>query len=368
MIISKIKFLSNRTNKKKMIKSRAINLTRFKMTNQKSTFTNLFIIRFPFQLLSAQEAVKYFKLSNNHLIVVLNYNNPKKHKAQLKNLIDYDFWDKVSIHEEEKGSNFFKLAKHIKELKKEKYNYVFIKNSFLANDQLLISNIEYKKLILLEDGTITFRLIDRILNNKPLFSFKKKLYRFYLLGLKLKKKYEFELFSMFELPNLKNIKVHKHNFEYLREKYEIESKEKSQDKIFIIGQQHVETKYLSLETYLAFIESIIKKYPNCKITYMMHRKELEEKFKPLTSKYKNLEILKSNTMGEVYFIQLAYQPFIIIGTASTLLFSLKKFFPNLNILSYVFEDNEILAEHEWFQNNYKSFEKEKIKFVKKEDF
>lgn len=59
---------------------------------------------------------------------------------------------------------------------------------------------------------------------------------------------------MFDLPKLKGYKVHKHNFEYLRKKYEIESK----DKIFIIGQQHVETKYLSLETYLGFIEAIIK--------------------------------------------------------------------------------------------------------------
>lgn len=337
-------------------------------SNQNSILPNLFIVRFPFQLLSAQEAVNYFKLKNNHLIIVLNHNNPEKHKAQLKNLIDYNFWDKVSIQEEEKGSNFFKIAKQIKELKKEKYNYLFIKNSFLANDQLLISNIEYNKLILLEDGTITFRLIDRIKNNKPLFSFKKKLYRFYLLGLKLKKAYDFELFTMFDLPTLIEYKVHKHNFEYLRKKYEIESKEKSQDKIFIIGQQHVETKYLSLKTYLEFIEAIIKKYPNCKITYMMHRKESEEKFEPLTSKYKNLEILKSDTMGELYFIELSYQPYMIIGTASTLLFSLKKFFPKLNILSYVFEDNEILAEHEWFHNNYKSFEKEKIEFVRKEDF
>lgn len=331
-------------------------------------YKNLFIIRFPFQLLSAQEAVNHFKLNNNHLIVVLNYNNPEKHKVQLKNLIDYDFWDTVLIYEEKKGSNFFQTLKYIKKLKKEKFNYVFIKNSFLANDQLLLSNIVYNKLILLEDGTITFRLIDRIINNKPLFSFKKKLYRFYLLGLNLKKKYSFEIFTMFDLPKLKDYKVHKHNFEYLRKKYEIESKDKSKDKIFIIGQQHVETKYLSLETYLGFIEAIIKKYPHCKIIYMMHRKELEDKFEPLTSKYKNLEILKSDTMGELYFIQLNYQPFMIIGTASTLLFSLKKFFPKLDILSYVFEDNEILAEHEWFHNNYKSFEKEKIKFVKKKDF
>ncbi|WP_404318191.1 hypothetical protein [Malaciobacter canalis] len=331
-------------------------------------YKNLFIIRFPFQLLSAQEAVNHFKLNNNHLIVVLNYNNPEKHKAQLKNLIDYDFWDTVLIYEEKKGSNFFQTLKYIKKLKKEKFNYVFIKNSFLANDQLLLSNIVYNKLILLEDGTITFRLIDRIINNKPLFSFKKKLYRFYLLGLNLKKKYSFEIFTMFDLPKLKGYKVHKHNFEYLRKKYEIESKDKSKDKIFIIGQQHVETKYLSLETYLGFIEAIIKKYPHCKIIYMMHRKELEDKFEPLTSKYKNLEILKSDTMGELYFIQLNYQPFMIIGTASTLLFSLKKFFPKLDILSYIFEDNEILAEHEWFHNNYKSFEKEKIKFVKKKDF
>jgi hypothetical protein len=336
--------------------------------NSNIASANLFIVRFPFQLLSAQEAVHYFKLQNNNLIVVLNHNNPQKHKEQLKNLIDYDFWNNVEIFEETKGSNFFKLANHIKSLKKTDYNYVFIKNSFLANDQLLLSNINYKKLILLEDGTITFRLIDRIKNNKKLFSLKKKLYRFYLLGLKLRKSYDFELFSMFDLPKLKNHKVHKHNFEYLRDKYKIELKQKSEDNIFIIGQQHVETKYLSLDTYLGFIEAILNKYPTCKVTYMMHRKELEEKFEPLTTKYNNLEVLKSDTMGELYFIQLSYQPFMIIGTASTLLFSLKKFFPNLNILSYVFDEKEILAEHEWFQNNYKSFEKENIKFIKKEDF
>lgn len=327
---------------------------------------NLFVIRFPFQLLSAQEAVNYFKLTNNYLVIVINNNNPKEHKAQLINLIDYDFWNKVLIFKEYKKSNFFKLAKYIKELKKENYNYVFIKNSFLANDQLLISNIKYKKLVLLEDGTITFRLIDRIVNNKPLFSIKKKLYRFYLLGLKLKKDYIFEIFTMFDLSTLKKYKFHNHNFEYLRKKYKIESKKKSKDKIFIIGQQHVETKYVSLETYLNFIETIIKKYPDHKIIYLMHRKELEEKFHSLILKYNNFKILKSNVMGEVYFIELSYQPFMIIGTASTLLFSLKKIFPTLNISSYIFNNEEILTNHEWFNNNYKSFEKEKINFIKKE--
>ena len=101
---------------------------------------------------------------------------------------------------------------------------------------------------------------------------------------------------------------------------------------------------------------------------MMHRKESKEKFEPLRSKYSNLEIVQSETMGELYFIQLPYQPFMIIGTASTLLFSLKKFFPDMNILSYVFDDQEILKEHQWFKNNYASFEREGIEFVNKEDF
>ncbi len=329
---------------------------------------NLFIVRFPFQLLNAQEAVNYFNLENNKLIVVLNHNNPQKHKEQLTNLIDYDFWDEVIIHEEGKGSNFLQLYKFIKQLQKDSYNYVGIKNSFLANDQLLLANIQYDKLLLLEDGTITFRLVDRILNNKPLFSFKNKIYRYMLLGLKIKKEFDFEVFTMFDLPKLGNYKVHKHNFEYLRSKYEIESKEKSTDTIFIIGQQHVETQYLTLDTYLGFIEQIVKKYPDYKVSYMMHRKESKEKFEPLTSKYDNLEIVQSETMGELYFIQLPYQPFMIIGTASTLLFSLKKFFPDMNILSYVFDDKEILKEHQWFKNNYASFEREGIEFVRKKDF
>ena len=162
---------------------------------------NLFIVRFPFQLLNAQEAVKYFNLENNKLIVVLNYNNPQKHKEQLTNLIDYDFWDEVVIHEEGQGSNFLQLYRFIKQLQKDTYNYVGIKNSFLANDQLLLANIQYDKLLLLEDGTITFRLIDRILQNKPLFSFKNKLYRYMLLGLKIKKEFDFEVFTMLIYQN-----------------------------------------------------------------------------------------------------------------------------------------------------------------------
>lgn len=337
-----------------------------KLNSQNSVLPNLFIVRFPFQLLSAQEAVNYFKLKNNKLIVILNYSNPQKHKEQLKNLIDYNFWDEVEIIEESKKSNFFKTIKDIKNLRKEQYNYVFIKNSFLANDQLLLANIKYNKLILLEDGTITFRLIDRIKNSKPLFSFKNKLYRFCLFGLKVKKEFDFEIFTMFDLPKLQ-YKVHKHNFEYLRSKHKIEEKEKSTNIIYIIGQQHVENEYLTKETYLNFIESIIKKYPECKVIYTMHRKELEEKFEPLSSKYPNFEVLKSDVMGELFFINLPYQPYKIIGTASTLLFSLKKFFPKLDVLSYIFDDNEIIKEHTWFHNNYNSFKKEGMKLIKKED-
>ena len=334
--------------------------------NHASVLKNLFVVRFPFQLLSAQEAVDYFKLKNNKLIVVLNYSNPKKHKEQLKNLIDYNFWDEIIIVEENKKSNFINTMKNIKKLKKEIYNYVFIKNSFLSNDQILLANIKYNKLILLEDGTITFRLIDRIKNNQALFSFKNKLYRFCLFGLKVQKKFNFEIFTMFDLPKLK-YKVHTHNFEYLRSKYKIEEKEKSTNIIYIVGQQHVENGYLSKETYLEFIETIIKKFPKCKIIYTMHRKEFEEKFQALTSKYQNFEVIKSDIMGELFFINLPYQPFKIIGTASTLLFSLKKFFPNLDVLSYVFDDKEIIKEHIWFHNNYNSFKKENMKLIKKED-
>ncbi len=120
---------------------------------EKSDIYNLLIVRTPFQLINAYEAVNYFKLKNNILIVIDN--GTKNNKKQLTGLIEDDFWKTIVRFGSESKSNFFSYISLIKNLNKIKIDNFFIGSGFNKIQQILVSNLDANNKYFIDAGTST---------------------------------------------------------------------------------------------------------------------------------------------------------------------------------------------------------------------
>lgn len=321
---------------------------------------DIFIVTTPFQFLGALEAIYKFKLKNNILIVIDNKleNNAK----QLTNLIEKysDLFNNVVRFGFENKSKFLKNVFLIKKLKKEIYNSIFI-GDFGSIQKVYISTLVSKNVYLLDDGAKTLLIYNNIKNKKNFFKKSFRQFRFNIFGLKTTTNKRIDIFTFFNLDNLKNSNITKHNFEYFKYVYRLKEKQ-IEKKVYILGQPIVENKRVRIKSYEEYLNKIMERYEDCQFYYLMHRREDMKQLESYILK-KNIEIIKSTIPGEIFFANMKSNPIAIIGVNTTLLFSLKKIYDNLDVLAYKFKKENILKSEEWFDEACIYFEKNDIKII-----
>lgn len=323
---------------------------------------NLFLISNPFQFLSAMEAIYSFRLEKNLIIIFEDkFNNNSK---QLNNLLNENsnfFIDIIKI--ENKRTKFFKYIKTIYNLKNKLFEKIFI-GDLGSIQKVFISNINAKKIFLLDDGAKTILIHKKMKMKIDLFPQDIKLLRYKILGLRTNIKSNISFFTLFNLNDFGNLNIIKHSFNYLKKINNFETK-KISNKIFILGQPIVENNRVEKSTYENYLNKIISHYSNCDILYLMHRRE---DIKNLNSYKlsKNIEIIKSELPGEIYFTKLDFMPKAIVGINTTLIFSLNVIFDKINVIAYTFESKDILKSKEWFEEAIKYFHQNNIKILKEE--
>jgi hypothetical protein len=309
--------------------------------------SNLFIVRSPLQLINSLEAIEYFQLTQN--ILVLIYNNTTNTNTQMDNLISLYKWKTIiKVNEKQKRSKYLEYIKFVKFLKQESYHYLFFSNLGSIH-KLILANIKRKRTIYLDDGVETITRYNTIFKPQKLNQFKLRQIRFLLAGLKIKIDEKIDLFTYFDLKPLKNSQIIKNTLSNFQKKYLKESQK--DENIYFIGQPLVKTNLLKEDDYFYYLEHILSIYSQ-KIIYIPHRTEIISKrlHSYISEKF---EIRDINMPIELYFLQNAIYPNHIISFMTTAFFTLQKLYINTT-LSYIYiPTNKILERQQDVAGAYK---------------
>ena len=302
---------------------------------------NLFVIASPLQLLNAQEALKYFSLKNNILVIIdtAGLNN----KIQIDKVLDTLLFKKIIRLENDsrKKSRFLVYVKLIQQLKKNYYHKVILGN-FGSINHMIASNVRMEKLYLVDDGTITISIYEKLIKRfSSKFNIKK--IRFYFFGLRTELVKELNYFTIFKLAPKENIEIIHNNYKYLKKKYNTESF-KHEEVVYFLGQPLVENGLLREEDYQKYMRAIVKYFKGKKIIYIPHRSEIN--FKNITPFINDDFIVQESTIPvELLFLEKRIIPYAITSFVSTALFTLEEiFYEKTKIISFKIDMEKFLKE------------------------
>jgi len=322
---------------------------------------NLFIIGTPLQLINAIEAVKYFKLENN--ILVLVHRSRESNKKQMQEIIDLYEWEEIIEIPYSSTSSMLKYVKLVKYLKTYVYNYIFIAKLEVI-PKLVLPNVKKEKVFLLDDGTFTIAIYEKQIKNNILNKYNFKELRFLFFGLKIKIRDTINLFSYFDLEPSNGNEVIKNSLDYLRETYLQESMlkdfSKDDEVIYFLGQPL--EALIDTELYKNSVESIIRKF-NKKVIYICHRGESKETQDILSTIDKSsFELLDIGMPVELYFLYNKIYPTHIISYCSTAVTTVEMLYEDCKsnyIQMRVNEGNrkKYNVDHKYY---YETFDKSRI--------
>lgn len=308
--------------------------------------SNLFIVKTPLQVINSIEAIDYFKLTNNILIVVNDQKN--KNALQMNNIIKYYNWDNI-IYINNKMS-YFSYLKTIKELQKATYNYIFFAR-FGSIQRLILSNTIKNKVYYFDDGTETITMYNEFLTKNEINKFDNRQFarlRFVLAGLNINIKDTINLFTYFDLKPFDESEVVLNKLKYFREKYLKSSTELNS--IYLLGQPLYEKKLVSEKTYFDYIKRI-KSTSDKKVIYIPHKGESDVS-KVLSLIDDTFEVKHIDIPIELYFLENKIKPTHIVSFFTTAFFTLKLFYPESRFESIYIEDKLLLKKQKIIKSHY----------------
>lgn len=313
---------------------------------------NLFIVGTPLQLLNAIEAVKHFNLENNILVIV--HRSLEANKVQMNPIREQYQWKEIIDIEYSKNSSILKYINLVKQLKKDRYKYIFIPKLEVV-PKLVIANVEKEKVFLLDDGVMTISIYENNIKTNKINKYDFKEIRFLFFGLKIKIRDKINLFTYFNLEPVNGIEVIKNELTFLKETY-LKSSKRDDSNIYFLGNPS--TRYINDDKYLQNLYSLIKKSSK-KVIYIPHRGESNEMKKILHSiENPMFSVIDINMPVELYFLENNIYPTTVIAYFTTALITLNIIYKDCDIsfipISLNHDFNNVL------KNVYKIFDDEKL--------
>jgi hypothetical protein len=278
----------------------------------------LFLIEAPFQLLSANEAIAEYNISE--YIIYIRLSLKKKNDLQLKKLVNILFNNSNNIE-------YFTLKadkKNILDLFKifymniycavltRDYKYIFVGNLDSKVLKLMIKGINKNKIILLDDG------IKNI-----------------LLQNNFTEKNHYNIFTMLlSLNPYKNQRITYNKFKEFKKSISDMLIERSKDILFV-GIDLCESRIMNERDYISYIDKISNR-ENRSIIYIPHRSEDNDKLNRI-SKLANVKIDKIDYPIEFYFYNRKVKPYKIMSFYSGALISLKCLYSDIEIVALQFD-------------------------------
>ncbi|RKF03949.1 hypothetical protein C8N26_1581 [Tenacibaculum lutimaris] len=314
---------------------------------------SIFFISKPLELLGAIEAREQFKLSDCILVI----KSDKYDDATINFLIEKSGgWNSI-IRTKKKSSYGFSWLKLVKELKKEDYQYLFVRAFPIAS--YFVNNLNYEKCYLLDDGAATIEIarnskFDGYLTKRfSLFKGKNKKGGKYTLVEKIYKAYGISIenevnninfFSYYNLEDLEPDNVVKNEFKWLKI-IKKDSKEQEEDSVYLLGTNVVNANLLSFKDYFMTLNKICDFYKGKKIIYIPHPREKEGDLKKIELEL-SFVIKKNKLNVELDFILNNEVPKHIAGTITSALITLKMIFNQATVDFFNLDDEKVDKERQ----------------------
>jgi len=316
---------------------------------------NLFIITSPLQLINAIEAREHFNTTNNHLVAIFT-EFKSKNKDQIIKLINKNDWDNIlefDIRPVGTTSTFFRQVELVKILKNGSYINVFC-GDLSSIIKLILSNINKKKIYLLDDGATTInRHLNELNSNKKKKTSTKKIFRqlrFNLLGLKTALKETINMFTSYKLTPHADEQIIHNDLAYFKKTFLLKSN--LDENVYFLGQPLSELGIVDRETYLKYIDTVKKHYLNKKIIYIPHRFEKNiEAIEELQNS--SFRVQHIDLPIELEFINTNKYPMQICSFFSSALFTLNILYPNAEITAFAINYEDVLKPTSGMDNVYK---------------
>jgi len=308
----------------------------------------LFFVTKPLELMGAIEAIHQLDITEK----VLVYTSEKGRDRDTFNYLleEYNGWDEIH-YIDRKCYYGLKWVKLLYKLKKEKYDYAFLRAFPISS--YFIHNLNFKKFFLLDDGTATLAIekeysdIELLEKRFSLFkgmnkvSFKYKIIEgiYSLLNISVngslsEKKIYF--FSFFDIEN-KSLLI-KNKLNWLKNKMNLD--EKIHRDILVLGTNVCKAKIIDEECYFASLIKLKLKFADKNLYYAPHPRESFSFIEKLEKE--GFSICKDKLNLEFELLNSKYKYDRVIGTISTSLVTLKLMFKeNLNVSFFKFNEEDI---------------------------
>lgn len=291
---------------------------------------NVFLVTSPFQYICANEAREAYGTDNN-LLVIIEQDNPTGIK-QMSALVNEQDWDNIISYPRNKRTFVTpQIIKTINKLSNGSLDTLFYSEYYAWRSKLIIRNLDFKRHVFFDDGTMTFFDYYDHIEPKSTFYRPRLLQDFQLYLQKIKPigKLHFfdntEIFSIFKFPNCVT-KYKENTLETLKPNLDHQTETSTSYDIFI-GQGSVDEKgRISADEYIDMIKSSQKNSDN-PILYIPHRTELVH-ISEQVKKLPNIIYHQSKYPIEIELSKTGIIPNRLIGLSSTALYTLSKIYPN----------------------------------------
>ena len=319
---------------------------------------NLYLISSPFQALCATEAKEYFQLRNNVALIVNYSNDSDRNLKQIENIMALSQWDEIiTIGKQSNTSKYREYIVRLFKLKRDKYKNIFI-GHFGQFQHVLLSNLDYQKVYVIDDGVLTLELHKNELNpfrKKHPIKFSKQLknLRYRLFGFDVEfDKRKLNYFTLFKLEQYYGEEIITNNFHFLK-KY---INEKAQDikVVYFLGQPLI-GDVVSRESYIKNLTSVQQYFKNQgkKTVYIPHRRESKDLkyIEEMEGEY--FSIKRPHNIIELFLLEENLLPYGVYSFFSTAIFSLKAIYNDkIEIAAFEIKNDELLHNHNKIKNIY----------------
>ena len=333
-----------------------------------SSYDAVCVVRSPFQLMCAYEAVKHFDIKNPLLVVIfVRMSLKNNNNQQMVDLIEKLDWKGVYfVNEKLKKSKYFEYVRLLSRIRLQDFKYVFM-GDYGNIQRVVAANTPSAEVYLIDDGIATYAyhkvLCGGDSEERP-FSQRIKGLRFRVLGFHSVIRSKINFFTCLKLKQISDEGIIMHSFQHVREKfYEVPHQESLKYDMYFLGSAVCEVNLMTWENYHLAVKEYFDLHEEKKICYMMHRAEnkdlLEAEFKDM----KNINIAQNKMPIELLFLMSGIYPVRIATTISSAIVTLKKIFPNTYAEAIILKNEQIsCGEKETKQD----FDRQKIKLLYKE--